>query len=104
MSEQQDLFSLPNYRLHRKGQHTSKTALEKTEKPRENRQRKVYESLKLYGRVGAIPEELSTRTGEELIDVRRCFSVLKKLDKIEPTGETRDNAKGNACEVWRVKL
>lgn len=99
---QEDLFSVPVRELHRPGQTTSKAALEKTVKSRDNRQRRVYEALKAYGHDGAIPEELALRMGEELIDVRRCFSVLKKLGKIEFTGEERMNAKQHYCEVWRV--
>lgn len=102
MTQQGDLFSVPNNQLHRRGQRTSKAALEKTTKSRDNRQRKVYRALQAWGETGAIPEELAKLMGEDLIDVRRCFSVLKKLKKITPTGKTRLNDKGNECEVWRA--
>lgn len=99
-----DLFGVPAYRLHRKGQATSKAALEKTERPRANRQKRVYDAIVKYGAKGAIPEEVAVFMNEELIDVRRCFSVLKLVGKIEPTGEQRENGKGNACIVWRASL
>lgn len=97
-----DLFNLPTNQMHRPGQSTSRRALEKTTESRGNRTKAVFDFLKGYGARGAIPEELAAAMGEELIDVRRCFSVLKKLEKIEPTGEERLNNKQNYCEVWRV--
>ena len=100
----EDLFSLPIKQLHRPGQVTSRDALVKTVKSRDNRQQRVLKVLGEYGLRGAIPEELAQYMGEDIIDVRRCFSVLKKLGKIEPTGESRLNNKDNYCEVWRVKL
>lgn len=101
---QDDLFSVPAGELHRPGQSTSRKALDKTEKSRSNRTKRVYERLESWGGGrGTIPEELAFVMDEDLIDVRRCFSVLKKLGKIEATGETRLNNKGNECEVWRVK-
>lgn len=99
--QQDDLFSLPVHQLHRPGQTTSKAALVKTMSSRDTRQRRVYEALERFGRRGAIPEEVATHMGEELIDVRRCFSVLKKLEKIETTG-CKENGNGHLCEVWRV--
>lgn len=102
-TEQPDLFSLPVNRLHRKGQHTSKAALEKSKRSRSNRTQKVYNALKSYGEKGAIPEEMVYYVSEDLIDVRRCFHVLKKRGLIVPTGEQRLNGKGNFCEVFKVK-
>jgi hypothetical protein len=100
MQEELD-FSVPTHTLHRAGQSTSRKALVKTEKSRDNRQRRVFEFLKKFP-TGNIPEEISALMGEDLIDVRRCFSVLKKLGKIEATGEERENGKGNFCMVWKV--
>ena len=105
---QPDLFSAPPRRsfpiqqLHRPGQKTSREALEKTVESRDNRQRRVFNRLCVF-HDGAIPEEVAYDLDEELIDVRRCFSVFKKLDLIEATGEERRNDKGNFCEVWKVK-
>lgn len=97
-----DIFTLPTDRLHRPGQETSRKALEKSTQSRASRTSAVYEVLKSYGHKGAIPEELSIYMGEELIDVRRCFSVLKKKHLIEWTSEERKNHKDNWCQVYRV--
>ena len=106
--KQPDLFSAPERRsipiaqLHRPGQKTSREALEKTVESRDNRQRRVFNRLTTYAD-GTIPEILAAAMGEELIDVRRCFSVFKKLDLIEATGEEIKNEKGNFCAVWKAK-
>lgn len=97
-----DAFDLPISQLHRPGQATSAKALAKAPVTRINRTRAVYEVLKTYGERGGIPEELAIGMGEDLIDVRRCFSVLKKLNRIAPTGEERQNGKKNWCEVFRA--
>lgn len=97
----EDLFTIPDGQLHRPGQETSAAALEKTGKARANRQRRVFEALKNFP-AGTIPEQVAVVMKLDLIDVRRCFSVLKRLGKIEPTGEVRKNYKDNDCEVWRV--
>lgn len=97
-----DLFSLPNNQLYRTGQTTSRAALDGAEKSRDSRQRRVFTRLKEYPH-GTIPERLAAVMGEDLIDMRRCFSVLKKLGKIEETGEEIQNDKGRFCQVWKVK-
>lgn len=97
-----DLFTVADERLHRAGQDTSAAALAKTGRSRATRQRNVYEFLARHGDEGAIPEELAALMGEELIDVRRCFSVLKKTGAIISTGELRKNLKGHDCVVYRA--
>ena len=109
-------FNIPDDQLHRPGQSTSERALATTATSRSEMNKRVYEAIKGRGSAGAIPEEIvagSVKQFEfnpyikplDLIDVRRAFSVLKKprLNLIEPTGEERQNAKGNWCEVWRAK-
>lgn len=93
-------FFIPNEELHRPGQETSRAALEASTTSRESKAAQVHRWIKRKGYDGAIPEDFNAM---DLIDVRRCFSVLKKLDKIEFTGEERKNDKGHFCQVWRAK-
>lgn len=102
MENQIELFSPLVEKAHRPGQSTSRKAAEKSAAPRISLSKTVYDYLYRVGATGAIPEQIAQRMGRDLIDVRRAFSVLKKLGKIEATGEDRENARGNMCEVWRA--
>lgn len=97
------MLEAPIHTQHRYGQDTSRRALKKTVKSRANAAAATLETLRSYGRLGSIPEHIAIAKSMELIDVRRHFSVLKKKQLIEPTGEEIVNDKGNACMVWRVK-
>jgi len=52
---------------------------------------------------GCTPEGVSICSGEVLIDVRRCFSTLKKQGKIVATGEVKVSDRGHLCKVWKAK-
>lgn len=48
-------------------------------------------------------DEIAEIVGETVLAIRPRLSELKKLGKIEPTGERGKNASGQSAHRWRVK-
>jgi hypothetical protein len=48
-------------------------------------------------------DEVAGRLGESILSVRPRLSELARMDKIERTGERRQNASGMNAAVWRTK-
>lgn len=56
--------------------------------------------------IAALPgtaDEIAERLGETVLAIRPRFSELRKMDRIEPTGQRRKNDSGSSAHVWRVK-
>ncbi len=52
---------------------------------------------------GLTPDECAENLGISILSIRPRFSELKRLGKIEDSGERRFNASGHRAIVWKAK-
>jgi len=84
-----------------KGQLTSKAAAETKKSTKVLDQQRVVEALRASDG-GLTADEVAAVHGEVFLKYRPRFSELRKLGKIQDTGERRPSALGNAQIVWRL--
>ena len=61
----------------------------------------------VWGRMSSMPlttDECAEDLQMSVLAIRPRFSELRKMGKIEPTGERRKNASGHSACVWRIKV
>jgi hypothetical protein len=84
-----------------KGQLTSKAAAETKKSTKVLDQQRVVEALRASDG-GLTADEVAAVHGEVFLKYRPRFSELRKLGKIQDTGERRPSALGNAQIVWSL--
>lgn len=98
-----DLFTQDPYGGHagyRYGSPTSRDAAKYVTPGREQAYRDILSLLKLCPMT---PDELAEHFGWNILYVRPRCTELRKMHKIEPTGERRANSTRCSAEVLRVK-